>query len=363
MLRGEVTSIFAHLLLYETSFEIADRALSSLLNQELDDHLKLDILVGDNSVSEEVLSRLKEKYQDHKPGKAIQFFHFNINIGFCGGHNFAARLMLDKRADYFVTLNPDLYLPKECFLNLFKKLQELSSIKESAPFILTPLLLQADLQQEPIIPEVIDSAGIKLTKELRHFDRGRGEAREQYLNEEEVFGGSGAFLVFNRQALCELELASSENHQLYKIYPQLKADYNKRYQLFDEAFFAYREDAELAFRAQALGISCYYSPQVFAYHTRQVTADKRGEVAPKLNAFSVRNRFLIQFNHFSSLELLFLPIALLRNALVIVAVLIKEQSSLPALKEALLLYRRGRARYRALNKKRRFKGRDILDFF
>ena len=43
---------------------------------------------------------------------------------------------------------------------------------------------------------------------------------------------------------------------------------------FDEDFFAYREDADLAWRAQLLGWSCLYVPEAIARHGRRVTPEQ-----------------------------------------------------------------------------------------
>ena len=74
----------------------------------------------------------------------------------------------------------------------------------------------------------------------RHFDRGAGEVdRGQYDTPGVVFGVSGAAGCYRRAMLDDVAIAG---------------------EVFDEDFFAYREDADLAWRAQLLGWDALYVP-------------------------------------------------------------------------------------------------------
>jgi GT2 family glycosyltransferase len=46
-------------------------------------------------------------------------------------------------------------------------------------------------------------------------------------------------------------------------------------EFFDPDFFVYREDADVAWRAQLLGWRCMYTPDALAYHVRNVLPGKR----------------------------------------------------------------------------------------
>ena len=88
--------------------------------------------------------------------------------------------------------------------------------------------------------DVIDTTGIVMTRDGRHFDRGAGETdRGQYGRTEEVFGISGAAVLLRREAL--------ERSRVDR-------------QIFDEDFFAFREDADLAWRLRGFGYSARYVP-------------------------------------------------------------------------------------------------------
>lgn len=178
------------------------------------------------------------------------------------------------------------------------------------------------LQEEP----VLDAAGVVVTRSGRHLDRGAGEAAAgRYLTSDWVFGGTGAATLYRRQALADV------------AYPDG--------QVLAEGFFAYREDAELAWRLQWRGWRCRYEPDAVAAHRRGLRPEEgRGE-RREVNRHSVRNRFLLRA-HCADLgwHLYCFPWWLLRDLLVVGACLTVETPSLPALAEAWRMRRDARSR-------------------
>jgi GT2 family glycosyltransferase len=142
-----------------------------------------------------------------------------------------------------------------------------------------------------------------------------------------VFGGSGAATLYRRAALEDVK------------YPDG--------QVFAESFFAYREDAELAWRLQWRGWSCLYWPKAEAAHYRgfRPEAGRRGHDV--VNFHSVKNRFLLRW-HCADLgwHLHFSPSWFFRDLLVVGACFTVERSSLPALAMIWRLRRDARARRR-----------------
>src|SRR5262249_40916657 len=67
----------------------------------------------------------------------------------------------------------------------------------------------------------------------------------------------------------------------------------------DEQFFAYREDADLAWRAQLMGWRCVYTPHAVAWHVRRVTPERRKELPTEINWHSIKNRFLMRAKNIS----------------------------------------------------------------
>jgi GT2 family glycosyltransferase len=101
--------------------------------------------------------------------------------------------------------------------------------------------------------------------------------------------------------------------------------------LFDPDFFAYREDADLAWRAQLLGWRCIYTPAAVAWHVRTVTPGSRLAVPAIINMHSVKNRFLMRIKNATPdlYRRFWLPM-IARDLLVVGGCLLAEPSSLTA---------------------------------
>ena len=68
-------------------------------------------------------------------------------------------------------------------------------------------------------------------------------------------------------------------------------------EFFDPDFFVYREDADVAWRAQLLGWRCMYTPQARGYHVRNVLPGNRRALPAVINMHSVKNRFLMRIKN------------------------------------------------------------------
>lgn len=97
-------------------------------------------------------------------------------------------------------------------------------------------------------PEIINSAGDVFLREGVPDSRGVWEVDTgQYDREDEVFGASGGAAAYLRAMLDD-------------VGP------------FDERFFMYCEDVDLAFRAQLKGYKCIYAPRAVVRHRLSATA-------------------------------------------------------------------------------------------
>lgn len=273
----------------------------------------------------------------------------SINYGFCAANNQAAADFLRSDAEYFLLLNPDLRLEPQALKNLISAINSTPSYGSACP-----RLLRADDNLEPVQPLRLDAAGMHLTPSLRHFDRGSEEiAENNFTSNQEVFGGSGACLLMKREFVQAMLLSGTKEADLQDVYPEIPPAGSERAAFFDEAFFAYREDADLAWRGQLLGWKCIYAANATGYHRRTVLPELRSSLAPFLNLCGVRNRFLLQLNNYSFLKFpeAFLPGILLRNLIVLAAVLLLERSSLPALRQVIALLPRALERRRILKER------------
>jgi GT2 family glycosyltransferase len=238
------------------------------------------------------------------------------NLGFSGGHNAALRELFGQGCDAVLVLNPDLVLDQQALAALTSAAE---SIRSSALF--GPVLELGD--PDTLQPTGrIDTVGIRWVWGGRHLDARQGEPMTGLPSQPvEVAGISGACLYVPRAAYGLILAASGE--------------------FFDTDFIAYREDAELAFRAGLLGVASYLVPAARGVHARRLRGTTRSNAA--IDALGVRNRFLIAFKY-GVHRPGGLAGGLARDVVVVAAVLTRERSSLPGLREAWGLRRAMRAK-------------------
>jgi GT2 family glycosyltransferase len=125
---------------------------------------------------------------------------------------------------------------------------------------------------------------------------------------------------------------------------------------FDPDFFAYREDADVAWRAQLLGWNTIYTPEAVGYHVRSVTPLNRRSTPAFINMHSVKNRFLMRVKNLTPdvFRRHWRPMAL-RDALVLGACFVTEPKSLAA------LWHFARCCRGAWSARRRIMARRVLD--
>ncbi len=164
--------------------------------------------------------------------------------------------------------------------------------------------------------DIVDSAGMVMTPAGRHLDRGAGRALTPKLTHPaRVFGASGAAALYRREAMEDVAYPGGE--------------------VMDEGFFAYREDADLAWRLQRRGWECLYLPAARGYHARGFRPEQGRRGHERINRLSVRNRFLLRWSNADwRWYLACFPAWLLRDVVVASACLTAERSSLPGLAEA-----------------------------
>lgn len=303
-------NLIAHIVSFNDEETIVP-ALASLIEQEnfvIGDNFH--IILSDNNSSDGTLELVREYF-----GNKIQIVSHKKNTGFCRAHNLCFTKAVKAEVDYVFIANPDLRLEKNALSELVYSLEN-----DKSAGLACPKLLRADENLDAVKPERFDSTGMFITPGIRHFDRGSNEiARNRFENAEYVFGASGAAVLFRKDFLKDIALSNKEHLEV-----------------FDESFFAYREDADLAWRTQLLGWRCRYEPAAVGYHKRHVLPEKRKRLAKELNSMSVRNRFLLQLNNLApSQNLKCLIPALIRNALVVGASCSIERSSFKGLRESI----------------------------
>jgi len=261
--------------------------LESLKAQTFTD---FEIHIFDNASTDDTLKIIE-------PFDVAYIMRSPINTGFCKAHNELARRF---SSDYVLFLNPDTVLSPSF-------VQELVGALDARPDAASASgkLVRMD-------GKTIDSTGIVMYREQRHLDRGADQSDTgQFEKPEEIFGPSGAAAMYRRKALEDTAING---------------------QYFDEDFFAYREDADLAWRCRLMGWTSLYVPSAVAQHRRRVTPERRRELPKEINYHSVKNRFLLRLNNMTGAQYRrdFWAITK-RDAAVIGYTFLREWSSIPAL--------------------------------
>lgn len=267
----------------------------------------LEVLVVDNASLDGTCLVLSEF------ASRIRIVCNDRNSGFSAAQNQAISL---SGSDWVLTLNPDVLLHPEFVARLMD-----AASHDPKVGTVCGKLLRIGPGFVPLERPLLDSTGIYFARNLRHFDRGWGEPDDgRYSRMEYVFGASAAAALYRREMIADISQTDG---------------------FFDPDFFAYREDADVAWRAQLLGWRCLYVPDATGHHVRRVQPGPRRGVPAFLNMHSVKNRFLMRIKNAtpSLYGRHWMPITV-RDLFIVGGCLLTEQSSLPAFWRVLRLFKK-----------------------
>jgi GT2 family glycosyltransferase len=236
------------------------KCLEAALGQK---YPQLEIIVVDNGSTDGTVDLL-EDFEE----RCLVIYN-NDNAGFAAAQNQA---IAASRGDWVLTLNPDVFL----LPGFIDALMEGARLDPTVGTVCGKLFSMSpgfEIPEEPIV----DSTGIYFTPMLRHFDRGSQQCNNgHFLHYEYVFGATAAAACYRREMIEDVSVDG---------------------EFFDPDFFAYREDADLAWRAQLLGWKCIYVPYARAYHVRKLRPGMRRKVPAEINMHCVKNRFLMRLKN------------------------------------------------------------------
>jgi GT2 family glycosyltransferase len=303
------------------------RCLEAVLNQR---DVQLEIVVVDNASTDETRAILENF------GDCIRVVPNPVNIGFAAAQNQAIR---SSTAEWILTLNPDVLLEPDFVRSLVD-----AGILDPGAGAVCGKLLSAGPGFQPLPHRLIDSAGIYFTPTARHFDRGWHEPDGPAFDHSEyVFGACAAAALYRRRMIEDISVHGG---------------------LFDPDFFAYREDADVAWRAQLMGWRCIYTPVAQGWHVRSVVPGNRREVSPAINMHSVKNRFLMRIKNATPglYRRCWLPMTI-RDLTVIAGCLLAEPRSLPAFWQIARCWSRAWEQRREIMRRRRVADDALLRWF
>jgi GT2 family glycosyltransferase len=276
-LRGSHTMVSILITTYNSA-NVLKTCLESVLQQDYADR---EIIIVDNASSDGTRAILQEferkggqEFERGEFATRLRVIYNDTNRGFAAGQNQA---IAQSRGDWLFSLNPDVILQPDFLSKLLAAGSGDRAVERTGALCGKLLRWKPGASDER--SNTIDSTGIYFLRNLRHLDRGSDEMdRGQYEQREYVFGATGAAALYRRTMVEDIS-ASGE--------------------FFDEDFFAYREDADVAWRAQLMGWSCLYVPEAVAWHVRRVTPERFRQLPDEINRHSIKNRFLMRAKNIS----------------------------------------------------------------
>jgi GT2 family glycosyltransferase len=182
------------------------------------------VLLLDNGSGSEEAGRLAAFAAQHEP--RMLFFASDANLGFAGGMNaLIGQALADPAVDQILLLNSDT-LPAPGFIAAMQAKLD--------PVTHTDMVVARMLREDG----AVDSLGIALYRSTLASNRKR--------EDEILLGPSGGCALLTRRLLEDLHAAHGE--------------------WFDEDFFCYAEDTDLALRARWLGYRPGYATDAIVYH-------------------------------------------------------------------------------------------------
>jgi len=303
------------------------RCLESVLEQQ---YPNIEVVVVDNASTDGTVDIL-EQFADR-----CRIYYNEDNLGFAAAQNQAIAI---GRGDWVLTLNPDVLLNPDFISELVE-----AGNSDSKVGTVCGKLLSIRASFDHLERQLVDSTGIYFTPTLRHLDRGSQELDNgHYAEFEYVFGATAAAALYRRQMIRDIAIFD---------------------EFFDPDFFVYREDADVAWRAQLMGWKCLYTPLARGYHVRAVLPGNRRALPKAINMHSVKNRFLMRIKNMTPeiYKKHWFAITV-RDLVVVAACILHEHASLKAFGYVIKNFRRVWQKRIEIMKRRRVTAEYMANWF
>lgn len=244
-----ISGLVSFIVLNWNGKEVVCDCLESLLTQT---YLSHEIIVVDNASVDGSREMLRERYAGR-----IQLIENKENLGFAGGCNTGIRAA---RGEWIALVNSDAAINPDWARAMVAGIQFSEKIGMAACKIF--------FWEKP---GTIENAGHVLSRDGFGRLRGRLEIDQgQYDKRRAVFSPSGCAALYRRTMLDEIGF-------------------------FDESFFAYADDVDLALRGRLAGYGCHYVPSAIARHRLSASF---GILSPQKVYLSERNRVWLVIKNF-----------------------------------------------------------------
>jgi GT2 family glycosyltransferase len=229
-------------------------------------YVPLEIIMVDNASSDDSIAFIRRNFPP------VVIIAETENRGFAGGTNAGIR---QARGQFIVTLNNDTIVSPDFVEEIIKPMVNDPSVGVCG--------------SKMVLPDGrINSTAICISRSCAAWDRGMGEPDSgQYDLTEEVFGACAGAALYRKSMLDEIGL-------------------------FDEDFFLYMEDVDLAYRVHLAGWKCIYEPKARVVHIHGGTAGFKSDLS---TYYGNRNIIWTVYKNWPARTILLcLPWLLVRNS-------------------------------------------------
>lgn len=197
------------------------------------------------------------------------------NVGFAKGHNL---LIKWSKSDYVLVLNQDVILEPD-YLKILVKFMDAHPQVASC----SGKILYWDFPESKKTNKV-DSYGLRVGRNRQVVDWRQSE-EDSIAENQEVFGLSAVAVLYRREALENVKMPRDNND----------------YEYFDEDFFSYKEDIDLAWRLRLWTWENWLVASTKAYHHRTVSGrqglKERRQYRGLANKLSYRNHWYLLYKN------------------------------------------------------------------
>lgn len=226
-----------------------------------------EIIFVDNASSDDSCAFVEKNFSQ------VKLIRSETNVGFAAGNVLGLQ---HARGDGIATLNTDTRVESDYLEKL------------TAPFADVRVGAAAPLMLEMERPAIVDAAGIRVDRFGFAWNIGAGKPASQFATMGEVYGACAGAALYRRAMLDEIGF-------------------------FDDAYFGFYEDADLAWRAHRAGWLTMFVPQARVFHMHGASF---GKVSPRKTYLLARNRWWTTFKNYPRPQFYFaLPVIFLLDAI------------------------------------------------
>jgi GT2 family glycosyltransferase len=256
-MKSSSVPLVAYVVVLWNNKSLIDQCVESILAQE---YAKKQVILVDNNSSDDSVAYIKERYPD------VTLVESNVNTGFTGGNNLGIKEALQRsNTKYVALINSDATLESNWTTTLveFMETKHNVAMTQGTTF---------DFYDH----EIVDSYYIYVARNSQATQAGWRDRYQGEVPVKRVFGVNAAACLISRSFIESQPFANTG--------------------FFDEKFFMYLEDVDIAARATVTGWANYIVPNAHAFHMGSASSSKN----PNFSLyFTFRNNSAMIYKNFS----------------------------------------------------------------